>query len=205
MTKNKTSSADKSIELAKYRDLVIATLDYFIDSNIMKIKSADIDSDSHFRKLKDQTIEHFKKGRLSRLKQWFRDLTEVPRETGDFTFGSYLKNKTGQDIDIFKGYYDRVDKIIAKGKITTEYQFYDIISMVDQIPQATEVHNDRLTKLNDLLADYEKRRAKKRERIRSRLKKTNARPLVQKLLNTSDLGCQNSIGEGPKAIEHEVL
>lgn len=161
MTKDKISNADKDVELAKYRDLVTATLDYHIDNKEFQIKTEDFDSDSHYKKLKEQTTEHFQKGRLTKLKQWFRDLTETQRETGDFKFNNYLKTKTGHDIDIFQDYYDRVDKIIAKGKITTDNQFYDVNSMVDQLSHAIPVDKERLTGLNNLLADYEQRRAKK--------------------------------------------
>ena len=161
MTKEKINNADKDVELAKYRDLVTATLDYLIDNNTFRIKTADFDSDAHYRRLKEQTTEHFQKGRLSKLKQWFRDLTETQRETGDLKFNVYLKNRTGQEIDIFQDYYDRVDKIIAKGKITTDNQFYDVNSMVDQLSHAVPVDNERLTMLNKLLVDYEQRRTKK--------------------------------------------
>jgi hypothetical protein len=164
LRKEKISNADKDIELAKYRDLLTATLDYLIDNNTFRIKTADFDSDSHYRTLKEQTIEHFQKGRLSKLKQWFRDLTETQRETGDLNFNTYLNKTTGQDINIFQDYFDRVDKIIAKGKITTDNQFYDVNSMVDQLSHAVPVDNDRLTMLNRLLADYELRRTRKRPR-----------------------------------------
>jgi hypothetical protein len=164
LTKEKISNADKDVELAKYRDLVTATLDYLIDNNTFRIKTADFDSDSHYRTLREQTTEHFQKGRLSKLKQWFRDLTETQRETGDLKFNTYLINRTGQDINIFQDYYDRVDKIIAKGKITTDNQFYDVNSMVDQLSHAVPVDNGKLTMLNKLMADYEQRRTKKQPR-----------------------------------------
>lgn len=164
MTKNRTDNAVKDNELIKYRDLVTATLDYLIDNNEFRIKTDDFDSDSHYKKLKAQTTEHFQKGRLSRLKQWFRDLTETQRETGDLKFNSYLRARTGQDINIFQDYYDRADKIIAKGKITTDNQFYDVNSLVDQLSHALPIDNERLTMLNRLLADYEQRRTKRQSR-----------------------------------------
>lgn len=163
MTKNKIKQ-DKTAELVKYHDLVTATLDYLIDSNEFRIKTEDFDSEVHYRKLKVQTKEHFEKGRLSRLKQWFHDLTEAQRETADFKFNAYLKAKTGQDVNIFKDYFDRVDKVIAKGKISTDNQFYDVNSMVDQLSHAVPVDFDRVTMLNKLLADYEQRKAKNRSK-----------------------------------------
>ncbi len=164
MKKDKINDEDKHAELGKYRDLVTATLDYLIDNNEFRIITEDFDSDSHYKKLKEQTTEHFQKGRLSRLKQWFHDLTEPQRETGNFKFNTYLKAKTGQDINIFQDYFDRVDKIIAKGKITTDNQFYDVNAMVDQLSHAVPVDNERVAMLNKLLVDYEQRRTKNKNK-----------------------------------------
>jgi len=158
---SKISNEDKKAELIKYHDLVIATLDYFIDNNAFEIKTTDFDSDEHFKSLKEQATEHFQKGRLSKLKKWFQDLSEAPREARDPKFSSYLKTKTGQDAGIFEDYYDRVEKIVAKGKITSDNQFYDVNSMVDHLYQSKPVDKGKLTILNNLLAEYEQRRAKK--------------------------------------------
>jgi hypothetical protein len=152
---------DKEFELKKYRDLVIVTIDYYLENNIAKIKNPDFDSDEHYKGLKIQTDEHFQKGRLAKLKQWFRDLTEMLVETGDLSFNKYLQDKTKYDIDIFKSYFQRVDKVIEKGKITTDNQFYDLNIMVDQLCQSEPVDNDKIEKLNRLLSEYEKRKSQK--------------------------------------------
>src|SRR5688572_28738646 len=99
----------------------------------MKIKTSDFDSDDYFNSLKKQTIEHFERGRLTRLKQWFRDLTEMQVQSGDLKFNRYLPEKTGYDIDIFASFFDRIGKIIEQGKITTDNQFYDLKSMMDEL------------------------------------------------------------------------
>ena len=54
-------------------------------------------------------------------------------ETGDLKFNKYLQDKTKYEIDIFKSYFQRVEKVTQKGKITTDNQFYDIGIMVDQL------------------------------------------------------------------------
>jgi hypothetical protein len=144
MKEGNLSKEEKQIELQKYRDLVLGTLDYHLENKVMQIKTADFDSDEHYKGLKVQTEEQYKKGRLTRLKQWFRDLTEMPIETGDLKFNKYLQDKTKYDIDIFKSYFQRVDKVIEKGKITTDNQFYDINTMVDQLCQTEPVDNEKI-------------------------------------------------------------
>jgi hypothetical protein len=161
MADKKLNKDEKQEELVKYRDLVLATLDYYIDNKEMQIKTADFDSDEHYKGLKIQTEENFQKGRLTRLKQWFRDLTEMQVETGDLKFNKYLKDKTKYDIDIFKSYFQRVDKVIEEGKITTDNQFYDINIMVDQLCQTEPVDSEKIEKINRLLSEYEQRKSGK--------------------------------------------
>lgn len=127
----------------------------------MQLETNDFDSNQHFQGLKKQALEHFDKGRLSRLKKWFRDLTEMQVETRDFKFNQYLNEKTGYDIDIFQSYNLRVDKTIEKGRITTDNQFYDINMMVDQLSQIEPMDTQKIEKLNKLLLDYEQRKTKK--------------------------------------------
>jgi len=161
MKEGNLSKEEKQIELQKYRDLVLATLDYYLENKVMQIKTADFDSDEHYKGLKIQTEEQYKKGRLTRLKQWFRDLTEMQIETGDLKFNKYLQDKTKYDIDIFKSYFQRVDKVIEKGKIMTDNQFYDINIMVDQLCQTEPVDSEKIEILNRLLSEYEQRKTRK--------------------------------------------
>lgn len=161
MPERKLNKDEKQAELEKYRDLILATLDYYLENKKSHIITADFDSVEHFNGLKLQTEEHFNKGRLTRLKQWFRDLTEMQVETRDFKFNQYLKDKTKYDIDIFKSYNQRIDKIMEKGKITSDNQFYDINIMVDQLCQIEPIDNEKIEKLNGLLRDYEERKSRK--------------------------------------------
>jgi hypothetical protein len=71
-------------------------------------------------------------------------------ETGDLKFNKYLQDKTKYDIDIFKTYFQRVDKIIEKGKIMTDNQFYDLGIMVDQLCHIEPVDSQKIEILNRL-------------------------------------------------------
>lgn len=161
MTDRKQNKDDKQGELLKYRDLVLATLDFYLENKEMQINTADFDSQEYYNRLKIQTEEHFQKGRLTRLKQWFRDMTEMQIETGNLKFNKYLQDKTKYDIDIFKAYFQRIDKIIEKGKITADNQFYDISIMVDQLCHTEPVDSQKIEILNRLLRDYEQLKSQK--------------------------------------------
>jgi hypothetical protein len=155
MTKKTSRKTDKSEELVKYRDLIIATLDYYIENKIMDIKTTDFDSLLHFKSLKIKAADHFEKGRLTILKQMFRDMSEMQIEIRDFKFNAYLREKTGIDIDIFQNYFERITKIIKRGKITTDNQFYDVKNMVDHLCQTDPVDHKQIDILNKLMTDYE--------------------------------------------------
>ncbi|MFN8306959.1 MAG: hypothetical protein U0T79_09310 [Ferruginibacter sp.] len=168
MSTSKINKDNKDLELKKYRDLVLATLDYYLDYGILAVKTDDFDSTKHYRFLKVQAEEDYKKGRLTKLKQWFYSLTEMQIETVDLKFNKYLLDKTQYDIDIFKSYFERIDKVVAKGKITSDRQFYDILSLVDHLCQAEIPDTSRINILNKLLADYEQKMSRRRS------KQTNA-------------------------------
>ena len=159
MTYNKFNNNEKQAELLKYRDLVLATIDYYLDNKLMQVKTSDFDSDEHYKRLKAQTEEHYQKGRLIKLKQWFRDLTEMQVETGEWRFNKYLQDKTKYSIDIFKQYFQRVELVIFKGKITTDKQFYEINTLVDQLCQTEPIDKKKIDILNKLLGDYEQRKS----------------------------------------------
>lgn len=162
MTSNKLTSHEKQQELEKFRDLVLATLDYYIDNNLIQFRTADFDPTDHFKGLKTQTLELYQKGSLTRLKQWFSDLTQMQVETRDLKFNIYLQEKTKYNIDIFKSYYQRVGKIIEKGKITTDNQFYEVNEMVDHLCQVEPANSNKIEMLNRLLLEYERRKSKRR-------------------------------------------
>ncbi|MCB0646068.1 MAG: hypothetical protein KDC49_05375 [Saprospiraceae bacterium] len=158
---NKHFKDVKQAELLKYRALVLATLDYYLEYKVMQIKTVDFDSDEYYKGLKVQTEENFQKGRLTRLKQCFRDFTEMQVETVDLKFNKYLQDKTKYEVDIFKSYFQRVEKVINKGKISNDNQYYDINLMVDQLCQSVPVDVNKIESLNRLLREYEQQKINK--------------------------------------------
>lgn len=146
---------DKKADLKKYHDLVIATIDYYLNTPSLHFKTNDFDTKSHFENLRLIATEDYKKGRLTKLKRWFRDLTEMQVEIKDFKFNEYLKETTGYDINIHQDFYKRIDKIVEKGKITTDNQFREINAFVDSLCQSEQIDNTRIETLNKLLLDYE--------------------------------------------------
>ena len=141
---------DKEFELKKYRDLVVATLDYYIVhlafNNEMK--------DEYFR-LKTQAEEYYSKGKLTILKNWFKDLTFDFIEDRDFGFNEYLIKTTNYEIDIFESYFKRIEKIIEKDQIKTDSQFYELKNYVDYLIQNNNSDKVLIQRINELLLRFE--------------------------------------------------
>jgi len=156
MANKKLSKDEKEAELKKYRDLIIATLDYYIENNLFSFKATGFDHNQRLMQLKQQTEEHFKKGRLTMLKHWFRDVTEPIIEGRDMNFNKYLNKKTNYGMDVFKSFFNRVDKVIEKGKITSDSQFYDLGIVLNDLCQSEPVDSVKIAVINKLLTAYEK-------------------------------------------------
>jgi hypothetical protein len=153
----------KALELKKYMALVMATIDYTLDA--MEQTPALMNQlSSHFESMKAQAEEHFKRGRLTVLKQWFRDLTEGQIETRDFKFNQYLRDKTGYDVDIFESYFQRINKIIQRGKIVSVNEFYDCNMMVNELSQTQPLDEEKIATLNRLLFEFEEKKGRSKSK-----------------------------------------
>jgi hypothetical protein len=158
---------DKISELKKYRDLVFATLDYNIENELLR-NNKDSFASGHFKQLKLEAEEHFKKGRLTILKQWFHDLVENEIETRNFKFNQYLLEKTNYDVDIFKSFYEKIDKIINSGKIKTENQYRDLLMYVVELAHSTPIVQEKIELVNKFLLEYYQKKLKQVERARKK-------------------------------------
>tara|TARA_R110001592_G_scaffold237306_14_gene496530 strand:+ start:86134 stop:86598 length:465 start_codon:yes stop_codon:yes gene_type:complete len=153
---NNSSEQNVQRELVKYRDLTLATLDYFLESGIMKIKTIDFDSDQHYKELKVQVKEYFQKGKLSKLKQWFKDLSETPYENEDFNFIDFINTRTGYEINLSSKFEKRISDIIKRNKIKTENEYRDVMIKVNYLCLSDTPEEKLLEHLNSLLLEFEK-------------------------------------------------
>lgn len=150
----------KEEEIKRLKAILLATLDYQIDL-LKKLPTQPSESIDYFHTVKTLVDEHAQKGNLSLIKKWLRDFAEWPIETKDFNYPKFIKEKTGYDFDVFQKFYDRCDKIIEKGKITNDGQFYDLQMLVNEISQAPVVHKEKIDIVNSLIREYELKKAKK--------------------------------------------
>ncbi len=162
MAKEPLSLEEKAKQLDMYRDLNLAAIDYSSEKIGSALpKTDEFDPIEYYEGLKTHVHQYHKKGSLSRLKQWFRDFSEMPLEGRDLNYNRYIKDKTGYEIDIFENFRKRLDKIIEKGKITTDSQYYDINMLINDLCQAEPIDDEKIKVLNKLIVAYETRKVKK--------------------------------------------
>ncbi len=154
MSPTKLTKEEKAIELERVKTILLATLDYHLQTD-EKIITEDFNSDKHFEDLKMETLQKFQKGQLSTLKQWLRDFTEKPRETRDFEYVKYIKETTGIDFDIFEAFKNRIDKIIARRRITSAPQYYDAMEMINYLCLTQSEDTATATLLDELIHQFE--------------------------------------------------
>lgn len=156
LNNRKMTNPDKHTELEKYRDLNLATLEYL--SKTMKIETNDFNTSLYYQKLKIEVNECFTKGRLSKLKQWFRDLTEMPQETKDLEFSNFIKERTGHQVNLHERFENRISMILDQGRIKTENDYQDVLTKVDYLNQRESSYQTLIDQLNSLLIDFEKKK-----------------------------------------------
>ena len=162
MEKSDTNFVLKQEELLKFRSLVLATIDYYLENEEIQIKNSGFDSFEYYKNLKVQTEEYFQKGKLSILKKWFRDLSEMQIQCMDLKFNEYLKEKTKLNVNIFESYFKRIENIIVKEKITSDNEFYEVNNFIENLSQIKPIDNIKIEQLNILMRDYEQRKSKRK-------------------------------------------
>ena len=109
---------DKSADLLYHRDIIFATIDYIITGiegeQILDHRDIIL---GHYEQQKGQTEKYYHARRLDRLQQKLENLIKGPQGRGDLNFDTYIKQKTGHEIDIFEKIRKRTDAIIEQGQI----------------------------------------------------------------------------------------
>lgn len=126
---------NKSEELKRLLEIVLATLDYAIlrmkelKKKDEKYRNSEFDFVAHFVELKKEAKVIFEKGQLAKLKRWCHDIMEPYFD--DEKFPDYIKKKTGHYIFPIEELQKRIDKIIKRKKIRNGHEYRDVKEMID--------------------------------------------------------------------------
>jgi len=148
----------KHTELQRHRTILLATLDYLEEhlGGSFVYDQHDPVTD-YYQQQKIQTEKYFTQRRLDRLQQRLASLTKGLQNKDALAFTTYIKEKTGYDIDIFEDLRKHVAAIIAQNEIRSPKELNDIGTMFQYFHETSEKGGE-VEKLKSLLADYSKRK-----------------------------------------------
>ena len=115
----------------------------------------------HYERQKPQIDKYYKQRRLDRLQQKLASFINTLGRSIDLNFSTYIKKKTGYDIDIFDSLRKRVDTILSQNKITNDKEENDVGTMLRYF-SATSSSPDKVDTLKSLLLEYSNKRRKKK-------------------------------------------
>ena len=152
----------KEQEILKYRQMIEAGLDYLIES--IQQKSV-IPSNEQHKDVAAVMLDEFKRLKiearsvqgLSKLKNWFKSISEWPIEEGDVNYELYIKRQTGHDPNVFGSLQRRVEKIRLSGIVKTESQYRDVQLLLNLL-FGDNAEDSRIAELDTLLWTYKPRR-----------------------------------------------
>ncbi|WAC40667.1 hypothetical protein [Pedobacter sp. SL55] len=144
----------KQKNLEKYNAIILATLAYLEKRSGQSIIYGDINPiTEYYQEQKIKTEKDFKERRLDRLKNRFKSLTKSLQNSIDLNFSTYIKEKTGYDIDIFEDLRKRIDIIFMQNQILNQQNLNDVSIAFKLYQQRPNKEND-IERLNVLLARY---------------------------------------------------
>ena len=147
----------KQSELQRHRAILLATLDYLEERLGDSIVFDQNDpATEYYQQQKIQTEKYFKQRILDRLQQRLASLTKGLQNRDALAFTTYIKEKTGYDIDIFKDLRQRLGAIVAQNEIRSQNELNDVGTML-HLYHETAAEGKEVEKLKSLLTDYSKR------------------------------------------------
>jgi hypothetical protein len=148
----------KQIELQRHRTILLTTLDYldqhlgesFVDDQHNPITE-------YYQQQKIQTEKYFQQRRLDRLQQRLANLTKGLQNKDALAFTTYIKERTGYDIDIFEDLRKRVAAIVSQQEIRSQKELNEVGTMFYHL-QETSANGEEVEKLKSLLTEYAKQK-----------------------------------------------
>jgi hypothetical protein len=145
---------EKQSELQRHRGILLATIDYLASKYAGSFVLDNEDFiEYHYGQEKLKIEKYFNEGRLDSLQKKLSRLTEGLQI--DLNFVSYIKEKTGNDIDLLENLGKRVDSILLRNEIRTQKEGNDIGTMLHYLFD-TASKSEKIEKLHSLLFNYSK-------------------------------------------------
>ena len=151
----KMNRQEKQSELKQHKDILFATIDYILQ----QVKSENLGNDDYktvedyYRQQKLKIEKYFQEGKLTPLRQRLQTLTKTPLNRADLHFNSYIKQKTGYEIDIFNQLQIRIKELIKQNKIANKKELNDVAIILD-VYKKKSTESPATDILKKLVMDY---------------------------------------------------
>lgn len=148
------TAQEKQSELQRYKDILLATLDYLIEQLPTNDNYDELSHvEEYYRQQKLQIEKYYTQRRLDRLQQRLASLTKGLQNSTHLNFANYIKEKTSYNIDIFESLKKRIEIIIKQKEIRSKKEFNDV-SVMYFFYQDTATEPDKAEILKSLVIDY---------------------------------------------------
>ena len=143
-------------EIEYYYKITTASLDYALS----KADSIDLSYVQSWKESKQEiklkAQSYLDKKQLSKLKKMWSDLFEAIRETDEIgEFERYLQNNYGLSIlPLLDSFIKRCQKIIERGKVTSDSQYYALRSYLDMIESEESTDIKTIQRIDEILDSY---------------------------------------------------
>lgn len=193
---------EKQSELLRNREILLATIDYFISLHGASfVLDGEDHLTEHYERQKPQIEKYYKQHRLDRLQQKLASLTTGLQSRTDLAFAPYIKEKTGYDIDIFEDLRKRFAIIIEQNEIRNQTELNEAGSMLHFF-HVTAAEGEEVKKLRKLISNYSQqmqetsgKRKNERSKVINRIEKEDG---------TLEVTVEVSTGPKPKHYEEQV-
>lgn len=152
------TSAEKQFELVKLKTISLATIDYLVENPELTDSGDENSLEDLYQHLKVQIEKYFQQRRLDRLQHRLSHFFDILIGRVDLNFTTYIRDKTGYEIELLEGLRNRVKIILERNEIITQKEAYEI-TLLSGYYNKISTNKVDIEKLNALLNEYQDRMA----------------------------------------------
>ncbi len=106
-----------------------------------------------FKSYKTDSEKYHSEGKLKKLQKIFKTIEQDASE--DVLLEEYVLKNTGIQLGMKDRYFKRFDKILERGKLKTNREYYFIMDQINVLCQLEVKNDEMIEKLNHFVLKYE--------------------------------------------------
>lgn len=137
-----------------------AISDYYVEFTLNnlnpdeKIKSVQLELMlPMFKCYRSDSEKYHSEGKLKKLQRIYKGIEQEAAE--NIFLEQFVFEKTGIKLGMFERYYNKLNKIVERGKLKNENEYHMIINQINILCQLNERDNDMIDNLNKIIIDFE--------------------------------------------------